>query len=331
MKKELGEFTGKTVEEATAAALAALKKTQEEVEIEVVEKGKAGGFLGIGAVKARIKVYETVEEVKAAESEPVAFTAPAAASVAAANEGAENPTDGERAVTFLKGLLELLKINATPVLSREEEKIEIRLEAEKNFDVIGKKGIVLDSMQNLAGAVANIGREEYKRVVVDCGDYREKRDATLAHVAQKMADKAIRQGRRVRLEPMSAYERRIIHSTLADSTEVKTVSEGKEPRRYVVVIPNELKPYAGKRDYNNRRGNGNGKNYGDRRRNGDKKEGFRGNKPHRNYTEEEKRARSQVSGGTGMGSSSSYKKSSSVVFGTYLGNSRKNDENKNEE
>lgn len=315
MKKELGEFTGKTVEEATAAALASLNKTQEQVEIEVIEKGKAGGFLGIGAVKAKIRVYETVEEpVKEEVKVPVGKS----------ESSSQSPTDGERAVVFLKGLLELLDIKATPVLTKEEEKIEIQLQAEKNFDVIGKRGIILDSIQNLAGAVANIGREEYKRVVVDCGDYREKRDATLAHVAQKTAEKAVRQGRRVRLEPMSAYERRIIHSTLADSTEVKTVSEGKEPRRYVVVIPNDLKPYGGrKNDYrDNRRG---GKPYGERR-DGRRDSRPNGNKPHRNYTEEEKRARSQVSGGTGMGSTSSYKKSSSVVFGTYLGNSRKNDD-----
>ena len=322
MKKELGEFTGRTVEEATAAALAALNKTQNQVEVEVLEKGKAGGFLGIGAVKARIRVYENVEE----PAKEVKI------SLEKQEISSGSPTDGERAVVFLKGLLELLKIKAVPVLTREEEKIEIQLQAEKNFDVIGKRGIILDSIQNLAGAVANIGREEYKRVVVDCGDYREKRDATLAHVAQKTAEKAVRQGRRVRLEPMSAYERRIIHSTLANSTEVKTVSEGKEPRRYVVVVPNNLKPYSGrKNDYrDNRRG---GKPYGERRDgfNGGRRDSrSNGNKPHRNYTEEEKRARSQVSGGTGMGSTSSYKKSSSVVFGTYLGNSRKNDDNTEE-
>lgn len=331
MKKELGEFTGKTVDEATAAALAALHKSAEQLEIEVIEKGKAGGFLGIGAVKAKIKVYENIEEPEVKTEKKEEKTVSAGENTV--REGS-SPTDGERAVEFLEGLFKLLRIKATPELTKEAEKIEIQLHAEKNFDVIGKRGVILDSVQNLAGAVANIGREEYKRVVVDCGDYREKRDVTLAHVAQKTADKAVRQGRKISLEPMSAYERRIIHSTLAESTEVKTVSEGKEPRRYVVIIPNEIKPYSGRKDgyRGDRRNNQNG----GRTFNRDKRDGYRGNsgykKPRKNYSEEEKRARSQVSGGTGMGGSSSYKKSSSMVFGSYLGNSRKNEEeNKTEE
>lgn len=338
MKKELGEFTGKTVEEATAAALSALNKKAEEVEIEVLEKGKPGGFLGIGAVKAKVCVYEPEKEeskvVKEEEKEPEVLVS----SVSGTEEGEGHPTDGERAVEFLNGLFGLLNLKATSRLRKEAEKIEIEVTAEKTFDVIGKRGIILDSIQNLVGAVANIGRDEYKRVVVDCADYREKRDETLAHVARKTAEKALRQGRKVSLEPMTAYERRIIHATLADSTEVKTMSEGKEPRRYVVVIPNEIRPYT-PRD----RRNGNGRPQGGRNNrdfnrdrggfNREKREGGYNNRPRRTYTEEEKRERSKMSGGTGMGSSS-YKKNNTVVFGSYLGNSRnfeKKEENKDEE
>ncbi len=337
MKKELGEFTGKTVEDALAAAVAATGVPAEKMEMEVLEKGKVT-FLGIGSVKARIKVYVQ-----------------------------DDATDGERAVEFLEGLLKLLSVDAAPHLVREEEKIEIDLETEDSHAVIGKRGAVLDALQSLAGAVANTGREEYKRVVVDCGNYREKREETLRRVAKKTAEKAVRQGRKISLEPMSAYERRVIHSTLADSTEVRTSSEGKDPRRYVVVTPNELKPYyrdrrpqggrgdfrrSGKgssrgnfnrgeynnnRDYNRGEYNNREYNRGDRRRGEDRdrnRGGFRRDfsRPQRRYTEEEKAERSRMSGGTGMGSASSeqpaYKKSSSMVFGTFLGNSRK-DENLN--
>lgn len=314
MKKELGEFTGKTVEDALAAAVAETGIPAEELEVEVIEKGKVT-FLGIGAVKARIKV--SVQE---------------------------KMSDGERAVEFLGGLLKLLSVDATPRLVREEEKIEIELESQDTHAVIGKRGIVLDALQSLAGAVANTGRDEYKRVVVDCENYREHREETLRRVALKTAQKAVRQGRKISLEPMSAYERRVIHSALADSTEVKTSSEGKEPRRFVVITPNELKPYTPRdrrqggrgdfcRDGRGSRGSFN-REYGnrDRRRGGEGRGDFRRdfNKPQRRYTEEEKAERSRVSGGTGMGGvtseQSAYKKSSSMVFGTFLGNSRK-DEN----
>lgn len=302
MKKELGEFTGKTVDDALQTAVAATGMPAEKLEVEVLEKGKVTLF-GIGSVKAKIKV--SVEE----------------------------STDGERAVEFLEGLLELLSVHAIPRLIAEDEKIEIELEAENSHSVIGKRGSTLDAIQSLAGAVANIGRDSYKRVVVDCENYREKREETLRRVAKKTADKAVRQGRKISLEPMSAYERRIIHAALADSEQVKTSSEGKEPRRFVVVIPNELKPYnrdnrAKKGNFNRGKGSRGSFNRGERRDRSEARKDFK--KPHRQYTEEEKAARSRVSGGTGMGTSSegsAYKKSTSMVFGTFLGNSRK-EENK---
>lgn len=359
MIKELGEFTGKTIEEAIKEASITTGIEEKDLEYEILKEGKKGGLFGIGAEKASIRVYHT-------------------------------ETDGERAVEFLKGILEKLSIEAQPRLVREEEKIEIEIETENKFEVVGKKGVILDALQNLAGAAANIGREEYKRVVVDCQNYRQKREETLKKVAKKTAEKAVKQGRKVRLEPMSAYERRIIHSTLADSTEVTTMSEGKEPRRFVVIVPNEIKPYThaprkerwdsgrnstgkgsrggfnrdknrGEYQYNRER-----KNEGDRTEGGsrDRNRNYRGDRsgnynrnsnrgndrrngsvdnkkeytkrPYRQYTEEEKAERSKVSGGTGMNRSyssegnSSYKKNSTMVFGTYLGNSKKNEENKEE-
>lgn len=331
MKKELGTFTGKTPEDALKFALENLKLTEKEVTFEVLEKGKPGGFLGIGAVKAKIVVYSVEKEEKPEKTEkkkPVKKTevkkqekpVKKEKKVLTPIEGSE---DGKRAVEFLKGLLSLLEIEAVPVLVKEDEKIEIELDSEKTHDLIGKHGVMLDAIQNLAGAVANIGRNEYKRVVVDCDGYREKRDETLVHVANKKAEKAIALGRKVALEPMSAYERRIIHATLAENDQVKTFSEGKEPRRFVVIVPNELKPYEKK---DKKYGHKGGKPYGN-------KDGYKDRKPRRNYTEEEKAARSQVGGGTVVGATekgNSYKKSSSVVFGTFLGNSLK-DEKKDEE
>lgn len=143
-----------------------------------------------------------------------------------------------------------MHIAAATELVAENEEIHINVTAANNNALIGRKGMVLDAAQTLAGAVANIGREDYKRVVVDCENYRENREETLERLAHNLAAKAVRLGRKVRLEPMNPYERRIIHAALSQNSEVTTESEGKEPARYIVIIPagaeDDLPPlYAG--------------------------------------------------------------------------------------
>ena len=202
------EFTAKTVEEAIENGLKEMGLTKDKAEIKVIEE-PTKGFLGIAAKKARVEI-----EAK--------------------------KTDGERAVEFLNGLLDLMNVNAKSNLTEEEEKIIIDVITDNSSSIIGYRGEVLDALQNLAGAVANIGREDYRRVVVDCENYRAKREETLVTLAHKLEAKAVRTGRKINLEPMNPYERRILHSALADSPDVKTMSEGKEPNRYVSIIPNNL-------------------------------------------------------------------------------------------
>lgn len=202
------EFSGKTVEEAIEEGLRTLGIGREEAQITVLEEGKKGGLF-TKAVKARVSM-------------------------------GKKPTDGERAAEFLDGLFELMHVSATTELDEDGEHTRVNVITANTYALVGHRGELLDALQVLAGAVANIGREEYKRIVVDCEGYRDKRELTLKHLAEKLAAKAVRLGRKVSIEPMTPYERRIIHAALADSTEVKTASEGKEPNRYVVVIPNNL-------------------------------------------------------------------------------------------
>ena len=287
------EFTGKTVEEAVDEGLKALGLAREEAEVVVIEEGKKGLFK---SVKAKVKI-------------------------------SKKRTDGERAVEFLEGLFSILNIAATEELEEDEEHTKINVITTNSYSVIGHRGEILDALQVLAGAVANIGREEYKRVVVDCENYREKREETLKRLANKLAEKAVRTGRKLSLEPMSPYERRVIHSALADSTEVKTQSEGKEPNRYIVVIPNNLRPgfdrfdrrggFNRDRNFNNRDRGGRGFNKDRRDRND------RGGKPY------EKRDRRDRPAG---GAKPAAKRT--PYFGTYLGNSndvKKTDEQNSEE
>lgn len=201
-------YYGKTVEEAIEEGLKELGVTAEQAEIKIIEEAKKG-FLGINSKKAEVEINA-------------------------------KKTDGERVKAFLEGLFPIMKVNAKCNLLEEDDKIVVEVVAERSQQVIGYRGETLDSLQTLAGAVANIGREDYRRVVVDCENYREKREDTLKSLAEKLADRAVREGRKVILEPMAPYERRIIHSALADRKDVTTESDGKEPNRHVVIVPGEL-------------------------------------------------------------------------------------------
>ena len=290
-------FTGKTVEEAVKVGLEKLGVKESDVTVEVLDEGKKR-LIGSKPAQVKLTVIER--------------------------------TDGERAVEFLEGLFPLTGEEVHAELKGEDEKIVIELTATSVKNIIGRRGEVIDAVQTLAGAVANIGRKDYKRVVVDCENYREDREETLKRVANKLAAKAVRLGKRVRLEPMNPYERRIIHSALVDNPDVTTKSEGKEPARFVVIIPKNMRTYD-KRDRNGRNDRGRGK-YGDRSRGGYNKPRYGERKPHpkRELPAEGTPESSGTSFKHESGSSTGYKKGGfSGFFGTYLGKDT-DDENKDE-
>ena len=101
--------------------------------------------------------------------------------------------------------------------------------------LIGRRGETLDAVQYLTSLKVNRGREGYIRVTLDTENYRAKREDTLIRLANRMANRALRTGRKVSLEPMNPYERRIIHYALQQTSGVTTHSEGEEPNRHVVI------------------------------------------------------------------------------------------------
>ena len=208
----------------------------------------------------------------------------------------------EKTVEFVQGILDILDLTAKATLVEGTENPTINLIAEKSSEVIGYRGEVLDAIQTLAGAVLNIGKDTYKKVVVDCENYREKRNDTLVSLAHKLEAKATDMRREVILEPMSPYERRIIHTALAESETVTTKSEGKEPNRYVVIVPNDKDEFS--KPYNAGRNNDKGQKGGrrDDRRGGNRKGG-------KSFTK-----KAPVEG---------EKRKTSSFFGTFLGNSLK--------
>ena len=311
------EFTGKTVEEAVEKGLKELGLTKETAVINVLEEGKRKLF---GSIKARVEIAPlTQKECSCKEEAEEKIVVENTDQKTAVNENG----DGARAVAFLEGLLKILNVEAQVELVSESEKVEINVKSNDTTAIIGKRGVMLDALQTLAGAVANTGRDEYRRVVVDCENYRDNRENTLTKLAGNLAQKAIRLGKKIKLEPMNPYERRIIHAALSEIEGVKTVSEGKEPNRYIVVIPENLEDEnapaiparndRGGRD--NYRGNRGGNRGGYRNNN-------RGGKDFKKpYNGGNKKPYAKRSGSSSNSDGTTLKNMD--FFGTFLGNSNK--------
>ena len=143
----------------------------------------------------------------------------------------------EQIRTFLSGLLEHMDAKAeVKVYEVEKNRYKVILEGEKLGALIGRRGETLDAIQQLTNYSINRGSEKNRvRVQVDAENYREKREQSLARLAEKVAGKVTKYRRNVTLEPMNAYERHVIHTALQDTPGVTTFSIGTEPNRRVVV------------------------------------------------------------------------------------------------
>jgi spoIIIJ-associated protein len=153
----------------------------------------------------------------------------------------------EIARNYLSKLLSLMKIDATLEIDTTHGSIDVNIITEDTA-VIGHRGEVLDALQILTKRAAEEGEDKFVRVNVDSKNYRVKRETSLVALAEKMAAKCIRTGRKVVLEPMSNTHRKVIHATLSSNNKVITKSEGREPNRRVIIIP---KRYDKKRNDNN--------------------------------------------------------------------------------
>ncbi len=141
-----------------------------------------------------------------------------------------NKNYSEEARKFLKSILDNMKIDAEIDINETNNKINIELKGSSMGILIGYRGETLDSIQYLVNLVVNKGQDgQYKRVVLDAENYRDKREETLKRLAVRMSHRVEKTGKLMRLEPMNPYERRIIHSALQSDKYVKTYSEGDEP------------------------------------------------------------------------------------------------------
>lgn len=208
MKQEIIKIA-KTTEEAVKAAAAELGVTEAEVEVEVLEEAKKG-FLGMGAAPAKVKVTYIYKPLEAARS-------------------------------FAETLIKDMGLDATVTIHEDGNgEALLTISGEGAGTLIGHHGDTLDSLQYLINLAANkkeTDERKYTRISVDIENYREKREETLKKLARHMAEKAKRTGRNVVLEPMNAYERRIIHSEVQGIEGASTNSVGVEGNRRVIIFP----------------------------------------------------------------------------------------------
>jgi spoIIIJ-associated protein len=198
------EKTAKSVQEAIDTALMDLNAKREDVEVEILDEGAKGIFGLIGTKQARVKV--TLKE-----------------------------TSGEKAKKFILDLFSKMKVNADVLVEENDDSVLIKIEGDDIGIVIGRRGETLDSLQYLTSLVINKSKEDYKRVVIDIENYRQKREDTLVKLANRLADRVMKYKKNITLEPMNPYERRVIHSSLQNHKYVQTYSIGDEPNRKVII------------------------------------------------------------------------------------------------
>lgn len=223
---------GQTVEEAIQSALEQLTLNRDQVEIEIIDEGKRG-FLGIfGSSSAVVEVREKLESKL--EDENLEDENEAVHSAASIDNSTPNI---EEVTQYIKNIATGLDVEVEILVKQEEKVVTFELVGEKIAILIGKRGRTLNALQYLAQLVLNKNGGTYRSVIVDAEGYRERRKNTLIELANRMADKAIEKNRKVILDPMPAYERKIIHSTLQARGDVSTYSEGVEPHRHIVIKP----------------------------------------------------------------------------------------------
>ena len=217
------EVKASTVDLAVANALEQLGVSRERVQVEVLSKG--GLF---SRAQVRVTVVETILT---------------------------------KVEDFVNGILEKMQLVSRATVADDNGTLNIEITGEDSGTAIGYRGEALDAIQYLVLTFLNQEKSDIKKVVVDSENYREKRRETLTALAHRLAEKAHRTRRKIELEPMNPFERRVIHGALVDSEIAETVSEGEDLSRHIVIIPKGVELKGERR--NSRGGNHKNRNQKD--------------------------------------------------------------------
>lgn len=256
---EFIDVSAKTIEDAIAKGVAQLAVDgQELVETKVLEQ-PSNGFLGIGRKPAVVRLFftamaktATVEEVAQAEEQSVAVASkPVATTETEVQETAAVEVEekhskkelskedqqeiAEKGKQFLDDMFTQMGLKVVIEKMMTKDKITFQVHGEELGILIGKHGQTLDAIQYLTNLVAHKDVSGHCHIVVDVENYRSRREETLMNLAKRLASKVKRNRQKVSLEPMNAFERKIIHTALQGDKHIVTNSEGDEPFRHVVI------------------------------------------------------------------------------------------------
>ena len=276
------EFTGRTVEEAIERGLRALGRKRTDVDIEVLEKGKPANVLGMGGEDARV-LLSYQEEAQPETAEPLIDEAEVPRRPASPRDGGDieeappaNPEDIALGATVLKELLAAMNVEAELAYGEQSQSDGVEVLGADLGVLIGRGGENLVALQQIVSAITSkkVGRSVH--VGVDIEGYRKRREEQLREMATRVASRVKATGSAVTLEPMLAYERRIVHLAVQGEQGLRTESVGVEPNRRVVISSTApgargaFRPAPG--GFRPRPGYGGGGGYGPRR-------GFSGPRP----------------------------------------------------
>jgi spoIIIJ-associated protein len=225
------EIEGKSVEEAVEAASIQLNVPKEDLEIEILSQGSTGIFGIVGSKKAKIRA--TIkgkggglhpEEQISSSSTPHPDTPP--------------PSDDvliNEARTLTQDMLNLMGLQVSLEVQKEKETIHIKIEGDTSGLLIGRRGQTLDALQYILTRILNRRGPEKIKVIMDSGDYRERRKIYLEELALKMAEKVKQSGKPAVISPLNAHDRRIVHMALEKDKTLKTVSRGEGQLKKMVI------------------------------------------------------------------------------------------------
>lgn len=218
-------FEGRTTSEAIEKGLKELNVSKDKVHIKILENEEKRSFFSILTPRV-VKVEMELKQVAVEEKNVEKQYHPAEENVEKAKEKIEK---------FLKEFLNVTFSEVTPIVEIKEATVYVELEGNESSRLIGYRGETLNALQAILSTIANRGISDRIRVVVNIAGYKEKREKTLQELAQKVSKTVLRTGKPITLEPMTAYERKIIHNALQKNTKVTTHSVGEDPHRRIVI------------------------------------------------------------------------------------------------
>ena len=215
---------GKTSTEAIEKGLKELGCKKDDVEIKVIEENKKALFSILDERIVKVELTLKENAVKEDKSEKVKKIA----------SEEEMKAGREKVEVFLNSFKELFG-NIDYSIEEKDGMLYIEIIGENASKLIGYRGDTINSLQNILFAIANAENTNKVKISINIENYKEKREKTLTGLAKKIENQVKKTGRRVVLEPMTAYDRKIVHTALQDSKYVTTYSIGEEPRRKLVV------------------------------------------------------------------------------------------------